>query len=190
MGNNIVTGKVRWSYVNLFMPRAMEGQEPKYSVTLLIPKSDAATKAAIDKGIETAIQEGIASTFGGVRPPKIATPLYDGDGVRPSGDDFGPECAGHWVMTASSKLKPEVVDSNVQPILDASEVYSGCYGRVSLRFFTYNKNGKKGIGCGLGNAQKLDDGEPLGGGTSASQDFGAADFSGPAVDPITGLPRY
>ena len=190
MGKTIVTGKVRWSYTNLLAPRAMEGQEPKYSVTLLIPKSDTATKAAIDRALEEAIQEGVASKFGGVRPLKIATPLYDGDGERPSGDPFGPECAGHWVMTASSKQKPQVVDADVQPIMDPSEIYSGCYGRVSLRFYAYNQSGKKGVGCGLQNAQKLADGEPLGGGTTAVQDFGAADTTGPAVDPITGLPRY
>ena len=80
---------------------------------------------------------------------------------------------GSLVFTASSKNKPEVVDKNVQPILSPTAVYSGCYGRVSIRFYPYNSHGRKGIGCGLGNVQKLRDGEPLGGGTTAKQDFGA-----------------
>jgi len=170
----VVTGRVRLSYVHLFTPFANQpGAEPKYSVTLLIPKSDIATKQRIDAAIQAAIDEGISARWGGVRPPQIAIPIYDGDGVRPSdGMPFGEECKGHWVMTASSKQKPEVVDVNLNPIIDQTQIYSGIYGRVSIRFFAYNAAGKKGIGCGLGNVQKLEDGEPLGGRTSAASDFG------------------
>lgn len=171
----IVTGEVRFSYVNVFMPRANEdGGEAKYSVTLLIPKTDATTFQAFQNGIQQALQEGVSSTFGGQMPARPAIPFYDGDGVRPNGEPFNEEAKGHWVITASSKQKPEVVDSNVQPILNQSEFYSGCYGRASVRFYPYNKAGKKGIGCGLGNVQKLRDGQPLAGGTTASEDFGAA----------------
>lgn len=184
----IVTGKVRFSYVNIFRTRLdQDGTDSgKYSITLLIPKSDAATKKALDEGMKKALQEGLASKFGGVMPPSPRTPLYDGDGVRPSGEPFGAECKGHWVITASTKTKPQVVGPDRAPILNETEVYSGCYGRVSLRFFAYSMSGNKGVGCGLGNVQKLEDGEPLGGGTSAAQDFGAPE-AGP-VDPITGLP--
>jgi hypothetical protein len=87
---------------------------------------------------------------------------------------FGDECKGHWVFTASSKQVPEIVDTGLNPIINQSEVYSGIYARVSVTFFPYNNSGKKGIGCGLGNVQKLEDGEPLGGRTSANDDFGAA----------------
>lgn len=174
MSNIIVTGEVRLSYVNVFNPRqSQSGGEPKYSVTILLPKSDIATKQAIDAEIQRTLTEAAATTFGGQMPASPAIPVYDGDGVRPSGEPFGEECRGHWVFTASSQIKPEVVDANVQPILSQSQVYSGCYGRVSIRFFAYNKAGRKGVGCGLGNVQKLHDGEPLGGGTTAKQDFGA-----------------
>ena len=171
----VVTGEVRLSYVHLFQPYAKNPNDvPKYSVTLLIPKSDVATKQRIDAAIQAAINEGINSKWNGTKPPVVAIPIHDGDGVRPSdGMPFPEECKGHWVMTASTKLQPQVVDLNIQPIIDQTEVYSGMYARVSIRFFPYNANGKKGIGCGLGNVQKVRDGEPLGGRTSAADDFGS-----------------
>jgi hypothetical protein len=184
----VVTGKVRLSYVHLFSPFAKEqGKEPKFSATLLIPKSDFATRQRLDAAINAAIQEGTSKVWNGVRPPQIHLPIHDGDGVKPSdGMPFGEECKGHWVMTASSKanMKPDIVDINLNPIINQSEIYSGVYARVSVRFFAYNASGKKGIGCGLGNVQKLEDGEPLSGGRSAASDFGGA----PGYQPPT--PQY
>lgn len=171
MSDTIVTGEVRLSYVNIFTPKTpLNGGDPKYSVTLLIPKSDFATKQSIDNAINQAIQEAVAK--GMKLPPTPRVPIHDGDGVRASGEAYGDECKGHWVLTASSLNKPEVVDANVQPILSPTAVYSGCYGRVSLKFYGYDKAGSKGIACGLGNVQKLRDGESLSGGTTAKQDFG------------------
>lgn len=173
--NTITTGEVRLSYVNVFEPQARPGSEPKYSVTVLVPKSDAATKAAIDAAIQAAINTGITKCWNGVKPPAPAICVHDGDGPRPSdGQPFGAECRGHWVFTASSKNAPSVVDKNVQPILDKKEVYSGIYGRVNVSFFAYNNNGKKGVGCGLNHVQKLRDGEPLVDRVTADEAFGAA----------------
>jgi hypothetical protein len=138
-----------------------------------LPKSDFATKQRIDAAIQAAIQAGVASKWNGIRPPQIAIPLHDGDGVRPSdGMPFGDECKGHWVFTASSKQQQAVVDASIQPILNQTEVYSGMYARVNINFFPYANSGKKGIGCGLGPVQKLADGEPLGGQMSADAAFG------------------
>ena len=50
-------------------------------------------------------------------------------------------------------------------------MYSGCYARVSLNFYAFNSNGNKGVACGLGNIQKVRDGEPLGGRTNAADDI-------------------
>jgi hypothetical protein len=173
--NTITTGRVRLSYEHLMKPFANQlGAEEKYSVTLLIPKTDVQTKQRLDAAIQTAINDGIASKWSGARPPQVPTPIHDGDGVKQNGEAYGDECRGHWVMTASSKNKPEIVDANLNPIIDASQIYSGMFARVSIRFFPYNSNGKRGIGCGLGNVQKLEDGEPLGGKTTAAEDFGAA----------------
>ena len=175
----VVTGKVRLSYANLLKPKAgLSGGEAKYSTTILIPKSDVATKQRIDEAIEATKQTG-KNKWGGSIPPYVAVPIYDGDGTRPSdGRAFGDECKGHWVMAASSKIQPEIRDVNMNPILDSTEVYSGMYARVSFNFFAYSANGKIGIGAGLGNVQKLADGEPLGGWVTADEDFGAAPPAG------------
>ncbi len=172
----VVTGQVRLSYAHLFKPHSNnQGQEPKFSATILLPKSDISTKAAIDAAINTAFENGVANKWGGVRPPRIDSPLHDGDGVRPSGEPFGPECKGHWVFTASSKNAPEVVTyPSLERILNESEVYSGIYALVSVNFFPYNVNGKRGVGAGLNNVAKVADGGPLGGRTSAASDFGGA----------------
>lgn len=190
MSNTIVTGEVRFSFVNIFEPRAgQNGGDPKYSITILLPKSDIATKQMIDREIQAELQNGISTKFGGTMPAMPAIPIHDGDGVRPNGEPFGEECRGCWVFTASTKQKPEVVDENRQPILTQTQVYSGCYGRVSLRFFAYNQAGKKGIGCGLGNVQKLRDGEPLGGRTTAADDFGTPAQTAQPVYPQQGYPQ-
>lgn len=201
----VVTGEVRISYEHLLKPYAQQANaEPKYSVTLLIPKSDIATKQRIDAAVQAAIAEGASGKWNGVRPPQPPIPVHDGDGLRPSGEAFGEECRGCWVMTASSKQPQEIVDVSGNPIISATEVYSGMFARVFINFFAYNSNGKKGIGAGLGPVQKTRDGEPLGGKVSASDVFGetagqyhpqpAPNYQ-PAytppqyqIDPITGQP--
>lgn len=172
MMSNLVTGKVRFSYVQVFEPKSINGGEAKYSVTLLIPKSDSDTYQRISEEVNKVLQESVADVFKGVMPANPSLPVYDGDGLRPSGEPFGAECKGHWVISAKSSLAPEVVDASCNPIISKNEFYSGCYGRASLRFYAYNRNGNKGVGCGLGNVQKLEDGQPLGGRTTAAEDFG------------------
>lgn len=174
---NVTTGEVRLSYAHLFKPYAAQpGQEEKYSVTVLVPKTDTATLGRIEAAIEAAKQRGISEKWNGQCPPIVPTPIHDGDGVRPSdGMPFGDECKGHWVFTASAKVDypPEVVDKMGNPIINQSEVYSGIYGRVNVNFYPYSFGGKKGIGAGLGPVQKLRDGEALSGSSiSAAQAFG------------------
>ncbi|MCI9141862.1 MAG: DUF2815 family protein [Lachnospiraceae bacterium] len=169
----LTTGKVRASYVHIFQPRVPDnGGEPKYSVTLLIPKTDTATINGIYGEIERAKQEGAQKVFNGSIPPQCRIPLYDGDGYRPSGEAFGEECRGCMVITASAKQQPVVVGLDMQNILNPADVYSGCYIRANINFFAYNSNGNKGIGCGLNAVQKIDDGDPLGGRISAEEAFG------------------
>ncbi len=187
---NVTTGEVRLSYVHLFKPyAAMQGQEEKYSCTILVPKTDTDTMARINAAIEAAKQRGISDKWNGQCPPIVPTPVYDGDGVRPSdGMEFGPECKGHWVFTASAKADypPEVVDSNGNPVINQSEVYSGMYAYVNVSFYPYAFGGKKGIGCGLGPVMKRRDGEALGGGhISAAQAFGTPK---PAQTPTGQMP--
>lgn len=173
MENTFVkTGKCRFSYVNVFQPRKTEdGSDPKYSLCLLIPKSDKKTYKAIQDALEAASAKGKAK-FGAAWPNKPKSPLHDGDGEKSNGDEYGDECKGCWVLNASSKTKPEVVGADREPILDQTELYSGCYGRVTLNFYPFVVPSNKGIACGLGNVQKLADGDALGGGrTKASDDF-------------------
>jgi hypothetical protein len=166
----VVTGKARLSYVNVFKPRASNpGQEPKYSVCVLIPKTDKATVDKVKGAVKAAAEAGIG-TLGGKIPANLKSPLRDGDTERDSA-----EYKGHYFINANSKQQPGVVDAQVQAILDPNELYSGCYGRVSLNFYAYNQEGNKGIGAGLQNVQKLADGDPLSGRSRAEDDFTAAD---------------
>ena len=157
----VITGvNTRLSYFHGWEPVSINGGAEKYSVSVLIPKDDTETINAINAAVDAAIEEGIAK-FGGKKPNKAAIklPLRDGD------------VEGHYFINANSKTAPQIVDKSVKPIMDRSEVYSGCYGRVSLNFYAFNSNGNKGVACGLGNIQKIKDGEPLGGKTSAADDF-------------------
>lgn len=166
----VVTGVVRLSYANVWEPKAVsEGQTPKYSVSLIIPKSDTETIDKINAAIDAAIEEGIAK-FGGKKPNKAALklPLRDGDTEREDDEAY----ANAYFVNANSPTAPQIVDSKVQPILERGEVYSGVYARVSINFYAFNSSGNKGIACGLGNIQKVRDGEPLGGKSKAEDDFG------------------
>lgn len=173
MDNNktkVITGKVRFSYLNAWEPKSINGGDEKYSVSIIIPKSDTKTINDIKAAIEAAKQEGKAK-FGGKIPANLKLPLRDGDIDRPDDEAY----KSSYFINANSKDKPQIVDKNVKPIMDQGEVYSGCYGRVSITFFAFNQNGNKGIACGLGNLQKLADGEPLSGRSRAEDDFTSAE---------------
>lgn len=162
----VVTGKVRFSYAHVFQPQAaIEGGTPKYSVSLIIPKSDTETVAKFQKAFEDAANTN-AAFFGGAVPKGLKGGLRDGDEER---DDDA--YAGHYFINANSAQKPQVVDVNREELFDQSEFYSGCYGRASVTFYPYNAAGSKGIACGLNNLQKLEDADKLGGGSSAAADF-------------------
>lgn len=169
MTTKVVTGRVRLSYVHLFEKFAVnDGDDEKYSTMILIPKSDTKTMSALRAAEKAAAEAGKASKFGGKIPSNLASIIRDGDEFA---EDY-PERGGHWFMTVSNaRQKPGVVDEDVNPILDQSEVYSGCYARVSLNAFPYNTKGNKGVSFGLNHVQKLGDGEPLGGFTRAEDDF-------------------
>ena len=158
----------RFSYLHCWEPDAINGGEPKYSVSAIIPKSDTKTIEQIKAAIEQAKKDSV-SKWGGKIPANLKLPLRDGDIDRPEDEAY----AGCYFFNANSRQAPEIVDAQVQPILNQSEVYSGCYGTISVTFYGFSANGNRGIAAGLGNIQKLRDGDPLGGKTRAADDFEA-----------------
>ncbi len=174
MKNNTTATKVivpcRFSYLHCWEPDSVNGGDPKYSVSAIVPKSDTKTVEAIKAAMEQAKKDSI-SKWGGKIPGNLKTPLRDGDIDRPDDEAY----KGCYFFNANSRQAPQVVDGKVQPILDQSEVYSGCYGRISVTFYGYNSAGNRGVAAGLGNIQKLKDGEPLGGRSKASDEFDTVD---------------
>lgn len=172
----VITGvNTRWSYVNAWEPKSINGGAPKYSVSLIIPKSDTKTIEKIQAAIQAAYEEGQGMLKGnGKSVPALSvlkTPLRDGDAERPDDEAY----ADSYFVNANSGTAPGIVDADRNPIIDRSEVYSGVYGRASINFYAFNSNGNKGIACGLNNLQKIRDGEPLGGKTRAEDDFATED---------------
>jgi hypothetical protein len=172
----VITGPdTRWSYANVWEAKSINGSTPKFSVSLIIPKTDTKTVEKIKKAIAAAYKEGEGKLKGNGKtvPPLSAlkTPLRDGDSERPDDEAY----AGSYFVNANSGTAPGIVDSNRDPIIDRSEVYSGVYGRASINFYAFNSNGNRGIACGLNNLQKVRDGEPLGGKSRAEDDFATDD---------------
>ena len=172
----VITGvDTRWSYANVWDPKSINGSTPKYSVSLIIPKSDKVTIQKIKAAIQAAYEEGESKLKGnGKSVPSLSvlkTPLRDGDLERPDDEAY----KNAYFVNANSATAPGIVDADRQQIIDRSEVYSGVYGRASINFYAFNSNGNKGIACGLNNLQKIRDGEPLGGKASAESDFATDD---------------
>ena len=176
MSTKVITGvNTRWSYANVWEPKSINGSAPKYSVSLIIPKSDKATIDKINAAIQTAYEEGEGKLKGnGKAVPALSaikTPLRDGDAERPDDEAY----ANSYFLNANRTSAPGIVDADRQPIIDRGEVYSGVYGRASINLYAFNSNGNRGIACGLNNLQKIRDGEPLGSRTRAEDDFATAD---------------
>jgi hypothetical protein len=168
----VITGKCRASYANLNEAKSINGGTPKYSVSIIIPKSDKATITKIETAIKAAYKEGEGKLKGnGKTVPSLAslkTPLRDGDEERPDDEAY----ANSYFVNANSNDAPGMVDIDRNPIMERREIYSGMYARFSINFYAFNTNGNKGIACGLNNVQKLADGQPLGGKSRAEDDFG------------------
>ena len=172
----VITGvKTRWSYANVWQAKSINGGTPKYSVSLIIPKSDTKTVTAVKNAIQAAYEEGQSKLKGSSKSvpalTAIKTPLRDGDAERPDDEAY----KDSYFINANSATAPGIVDAARNPIIEHSEVYSGVYGRASINFYAFNSNGNKGIACGLNNLQKISDGEPLGGKTRAEDDFADED---------------
>ena len=176
----INVGECRLSYVHVFQPKAVaDGGEEKYSVSVLIPKSNTKLLGQIEDAVEAAIQAGLVTKFQGKRPMNLKSPLRDGDVERPDDETY----KGCYFINATSKTKPGVVKAmNVNgqkklvEISNEEEIYSGCYGYVSINFFAFNNAGNRGVAAGLNNVLKTRDGDFLGGRASAESDFASVDL--------------
>ena len=163
----VVTGEVRLSFVHVFEPTKVSesDKEAKYGLTIIIPKDDTKTINAIKAAIQKAAEKGAQKHFGGRVPTNVKNTLKDGDTET---DDLGelknvkyPEYKGCMYMSLSTKFKPKVLDENRNEMIDPTEMYSGCYGRVSLTCFAYSGDGQRGVSACLNNVMKTRDGEPL-----------------------------
>jgi hypothetical protein len=191
----VLTGECRLSYVNLVVPKAPmnnpNGKE-KYSVALLIPKTDVATLEDIKRSIQATAEAVAPKLWNGVIPPGIFSIIHDGDGVKNNGTPYGDECKGHWVLNASTEQKPYVCEiSNINCELAPQDIYSGMYARVTLRFYGFANSGNRGVGCGLRGVMKTREGEPLGAAPASASEFAGvgqevAPTSPPAAAPTPG----
>jgi len=165
----VITGKVRANYPNIFVPNRLENQEARYSLTILIPKSDIDTI----ENIQNAICEAKVQLFEKYNeiPDNVKTPLRDGDIEKPDNKAY----KNHYFINATSKFKPGVVDRYLNKIENSSEIYSGCYIRASLNFYPYSNQQICGVGCGINNIQKISDGELILSNSRAEDDFGVID---------------
>lgn len=171
----VITDECRLSYLHAFQPYASEtGQEPKYSVCVLIPKTAKKTLQLIKEAIEEATEEGLSSKWGNKKPKNLHSPLRDGDDEKDL--DTNPEYEGMYFLNASSKRKPGLINADRSEIFTEEELKSGDYGKLSLNFFPYSAAGNNGIGVGLNNIMKTRDGEALGGGRVNAEDDFADEF--------------
>lgn len=170
--NKVIFGPCRLSYTHVFNRYNPDGDQAdgKYMTNVLIPKDEKETIEAINKAIAEAKKQAIVSKWGGKEPKKLDMPLRDGD----EKDDENYE--SHLFVNAKSNTRPGIVDRKKVPIVDEEEVYSGVWAIVSVTFFGYDKNGNKGVACGLNNIMKFKDDEHFGGRVSAESDFGDVDL--------------
>lgn len=170
--NKVIFGPCRLSYTHVFNRYNPDDDQAdgKYMTNVLIPKDEKETIEAINKAIAEAKKQAIVSKWGGKEPKKLDMPLRDGD----EKDDENYE--GHLFVNAKSNTRPGIVDRKKVPIVDEEEVYSGVWAIVSVTFFGYDKNGNKGVACGLNNIMKFKDDEHFGGRVSAESDFGDVDL--------------
>ena len=177
----VITGKVRLSYCHIFEPQQDDQGNDKYSTAILIPKSDKETLRKIKAAIDAAVELGKNSKWGGKVPANLKKPLRDGDEERPDDEAY----AGHYFLNATSRNKPGIAKpigkgpdgkTKFQEITDSTEVYSGCYAKVSLNFYPFDAKGNRGVAAGLNNIVKVQDGEFLGGRASIQDEFADEEF--------------
>lgn len=161
--DKIVTPEFRVSFPQVFQAKAAPGSDrEKFSIVMLFKKTE--NLDAIKALLKRAIAEKYPT---GELPPGFTTPLKDGNTKEYEGYKDTIFC------TAGSQFQPGVLDEQKNPILDPKEFYAGCYAIATVNAYCWSYMGKNGVSLGLQNLMKVNDGEPLAGGSSAEADFEA-----------------
>lgn len=165
----VITGQAVLSYPNLFRPRAVKaGDEPKYSATLIFDiEKERKTLERLRDAAFAAGREKWKDFDAMVKAGRIRLPWRKGE-EKGDAKGYGP---GKIYINCNSGQQPGVVDRRVQPIVNPNEIYPGCIVIASVRAFTYDTRGNKGVSFGLNNVQKVADGEPIGGRARPEDDF-------------------
>lgn len=159
-----ITPEFRVSFPAVFKPKAFEGQEAKFGVTMIFPKkTDLNSLKKIARNAATEKWGPDAKKW-----PKFKYPTFR-DGDEEKGDD--PSYADSIFCTAKSKLQPGLVDSKRQAILNERDFYAGCFARAEIIAYAYDTAGNRGIGFSLQNIQKTRDGDRLSGRKDAEDVF-------------------
>jgi hypothetical protein len=155
-GNRVLTPVFRVSFPNVFKAVAFqEGQDPKYSLTMLFPKNMSKEELAKFAAMKNLVEEAVKDKWGDKVPRNLRSPFRDG-----SEKDF-PGYENVVFCSASSKQKPSVVNEDAEPIMESSDFYPGCYAQAYLTAFAYDTAGNRGVAFGLSTVQKVKNGEPF-----------------------------
>lgn len=191
-------GECIFNFVTLDEPEdVFDNGEEKYSVQLLIPKSDEKSVNALQQAIKEAEEEGKKGTFNGKIPKKIKNTLHDGDGENSDGEPYPDSYHGHYFMTCTSKakFKPGLYVNRGGKIANAEigEITDGDYGFAVVQFRPYNYNGNKGISSYIQSVLKTRSGNGgFGRNQTSKSEYDGIDLSEYTdtvnIDPITGEP--
>lgn len=155
----ITTPTFRVSFPSLVKPSAMEGGEPKYSVTMLFPKETDLTQ------LRNAASQAAVERWGDKIPKGLRSPFRDGDEKDLDG------YAGTFYVRASSTNRVGVVAEDLAPLDQESDLPAGYYARAIVTPFAYDKNGNKGVSFGLQAVQRVRRGEMFGDRVNAMEAF-------------------
>ncbi len=187
---DIITGPVRLAFDNLFtLPTKKPGQsgEPKFGTSILFPPnvdfsiiSEEYYKALGQFFPEyyVAGANGAAGQYHGLHSP------FRDQAEKMRFGGFTPGCT---FMNCTSKFKPPLVDSRMNPIVDPSKVYPGVWAICVINAYPYGKNPpqpKKGVAFGLQSVMIIGDDTKFGGGApDAKQQFAGVSVAAPISRP-------
>lgn len=186
MSVKLITPEFRASYAFVWEPKQDDKGKDKWSMSMVFNKDTLGTAGL--KKIQDAINSALAEKWGkdpSKWPRQLKICLRDADQedrTNPNSDYYDEVYVNSYFINCSTNRQPKIVDENVDPIMNQSDFYSGCYARASVNFTAYD-NVSKGVGCYINSIMKIRDGEPIGGASSPERDF--AEFKKDTEDNTT-----